>query len=106
MSERDPKPCEDDPARNERVPFRFGVSFAFATTTGDPSGIIRSTGRFAVDRNTQSQSPLSVWLLRGANCTASNNVVRVRLSRMPAPALTLIFSRRVGRKAGAETLML
>src|SRR5438270_6579316 len=34
---------------------------------------------------------------------ASKIVERVRLSRTPAPAFKLIFSRSVGRKEGAET---
>src|SRR5215470_12598931 len=107
-SETAPKPLAGAPATNESVPFKSGwreIS-PFATMTGDPSGRTRNTGRFAVERRTQSQSPSSVPSRRGASWIASKIVDRVRLSRTPAPAFRLIFSRRVGRKAGAETFTL
>src|SRR5581483_8619741 len=107
MSDTDPNPREEEPAINERVPFRSGPdSLAFARTTGDPSGRMRSTGRFAVERSTHSQSPSSTLPRRGANCTASKIVLKVRFRRTPAPARILIFSRKVGRNEGADTFTL
>src|SRR3954471_18896595 len=104
MSEIEPKPSEGAPATKESVPFKsLEVDDLSATVIGEPSGRMRRTGRFAVERNTQSQSPSSEVPCRGVNCNASNTVDKVRFNKMLAPALRLIFSRRVGRKAGAET---
>src|SRR3954465_7032923 len=106
MSEIEPKPSEGAPATKERVPFKSVDVDLSATITGEPSGRMRRTGRFAVEGNTQSQSPSSDVPSRGVNCSASKTVDRVRFNKMVAPALRLIFSRRVGKKEGAETLTL
>src|SRR5258708_747085 len=107
LSETEPKPCDGDPATKERVPFKSEPEWlVLATTTGEPSGRMRRTGRFAVERSTQSQSPSSSPPRRGANWTASNSVFNVRFNKTLAPALTPIFSRRVGKNAGAEALTL
>jgi len=68
MSETAPNPSEGAPAKKERVPFNSRpVSPVLAKTTGEPSGRILRTGRFAVERNTHSQSPSSLLPRRGAN---------------------------------------
>src|SRR5947209_2481922 len=102
MSDIEPKPSDGAPAMKESVPFRSVEVDLSATMTGEPSGRIRSTGRFAPERSTRTQSPSSELLRRGEICSASKIVDKVRLSRTLAPAFTVIFSRKVGRKDGAE----